>query len=339
MLIKNPTISIVIPVYNTESYLERCIESVVSQSYKKFELLLIDDGSDDNSGYICDKYSSLDPRIKSFHTKNKGVSVARNYGLDLLKGEVVTFVDSDDCVGENYLLELIESYNRLETSGMVIHNILINDQKCPNEKLPELIINNKKEELINVFISEKLRRFSRPSSKLFSTDVIKKYSLRFPAGVHMGEDAIFNVLYLSRVDSLILSNKSSYFLTRRGDSLVTRYNSFKSEYLGYNLLKKAVRQFFNTAQAYTCDYQKKVWKNTENLFIRTVQSVYKSNHYSSLSEQVACLEIIDSDDFRIFGLYYQPNLIRRKICKFLLLNKLFYLYCICGRISTIFIKK
>ena len=92
----NPKISIIIPVYNVEKYLHRCVDSILSQTFTDFELLLIDDGSNDKSGNICDEYTERDVRIRVFHKKNGGVSSARNLGLDKAKGEYVTFVDADD---------------------------------------------------------------------------------------------------------------------------------------------------------------------------------------------------------------------------------------------------
>ena len=91
-------ISIIVPVYNTEKYLHRCIDSVLAQTYQDFELLLIDDGSKDSSGAICDEYAAQDTRVRVFHKENGGVSSARNVGLDLAQGEWVTFVDSDDYI-------------------------------------------------------------------------------------------------------------------------------------------------------------------------------------------------------------------------------------------------
>ena len=91
-----PKISVIVPVYNTEKYLRRCIDSVLAQTYQDFELLLIDDGSKDSSGAICDEYAEKDTRVRVFHKENGGVSSARNLGLDNAKGEWVTFIDSDD---------------------------------------------------------------------------------------------------------------------------------------------------------------------------------------------------------------------------------------------------
>ena len=99
MEMTTPVLSIIVPVYNVEKYLARCIDSILAQTFTDFELILVDDGSTDNSGEICDEYAGKDPRIIVIHKENGGVSSARNHGLDIARGEYITFVDSDDQIG------------------------------------------------------------------------------------------------------------------------------------------------------------------------------------------------------------------------------------------------
>ena len=99
-------ISVIVPVYNVEPYLRECIESILGQTYRDFELILVNDGSTDDSGTICDEYAAQDTRIRVLHQKNSGVSVARNVGLDSVQGEYIAFVDSDDRVSKDYLAYL-----------------------------------------------------------------------------------------------------------------------------------------------------------------------------------------------------------------------------------------
>lgn len=106
---KNPEVSVVVPVYNVEGFIERCVESLLKQSLGNFELILVDDGSTDNSGAVCDRLGERDARIKVIHTPNGGVSRARNLGLSEARGQFVSFVDSDDYVGPLYLEHLVEA--------------------------------------------------------------------------------------------------------------------------------------------------------------------------------------------------------------------------------------
>ena len=92
------TISVIVPIYNAEKYLHRCVDSLLAQSFQDFELILVDDGSSDSSPQICDAYAATDTRIKAFHQKNQGVSSARNFGLDMATGRFCTFIDSDDWI-------------------------------------------------------------------------------------------------------------------------------------------------------------------------------------------------------------------------------------------------
>lgn len=112
----NPLISVIVPVYNVEKYLPRCIDSIIDQTFKNFELLLIDDGSKDKSGEICDEYAKRDNRIKVFHKENGGVSSARNVGLDSAKGEWIIFCDSDD----EFYCNAFKSYNDIIQKMMLI---------------------------------------------------------------------------------------------------------------------------------------------------------------------------------------------------------------------------
>ena len=107
-------ISVIVPIYKVEKYLHRCVDSILNQSYTDFELLLIDDGSPDRCPQICDEYARQGDRIRVFHKSNGGLSDARNYGLDRMQGDYVSFIDSDDYVGPDYLktlMELISEYD------------------------------------------------------------------------------------------------------------------------------------------------------------------------------------------------------------------------------------
>jgi glycosyltransferase involved in cell wall biosynthesis len=115
----NPLISVVVPVYKVEQVLHYCIESILRQTYSNFELLLIDDGSPDKSGEICDEYAKKDKRVKVIHKKNEGVSIARNTGFDNAKGEYIVCVDSDDYVDERYLQDFIDVINEYPDAEMI----------------------------------------------------------------------------------------------------------------------------------------------------------------------------------------------------------------------------
>lgn len=170
-------LSIIIPVYNTEKYLKKCIDSILNQSFSDYELLLINDGSTDDSAKICDEYSKIDDRIKVLHKKNGGVSSARNLGLDHAKGKFVFFVDSDD-----YILE--ESLNFLKKNEEVdLYKFKISTLK--KHKLTKKDISE-----ITVKLDNELWRY------IFNKEIIDSKSLRF-IDIKYGEDFNFLAKYFS----------------------------------------------------------------------------------------------------------------------------------------------
>ena len=109
---KGPLISVIVPVYKVEQYLDRCLQSIVNQTYKNLEIILVDDGSPDNCPQICDEWAKRDKRIKVIHTQNRGVSTARNIGIDVANGQYIGFVDSDDWIEEDMYEFLLKKCNR-----------------------------------------------------------------------------------------------------------------------------------------------------------------------------------------------------------------------------------
>ena len=105
---KQPLVSVIVPIYKVEPYLRRCLDSIVKQTYTNLEIILVDDGSPDGCPQICDEYAARDKRIIVIHKKNGGLSDARNAGLDICKGEYISFVDSDDWTNENYIANLLD---------------------------------------------------------------------------------------------------------------------------------------------------------------------------------------------------------------------------------------
>lgn len=182
-----PTISILVPYFNSEKYIHRCIESIINQTLKEIELILIDDGSTDNSYRICEKYAENDNRIILLKKENGGQGTARNLGLDIAKGKYIGFVDSDDFIELNMyelMFEKIEHYNAdISICGYNIFNKL-NDKLIPNKyEFKELILDNKtlmKEYLTKSYIT------GGPCNKLYSRELFS--NLRFPS-IRMREDS------------------------------------------------------------------------------------------------------------------------------------------------------
>ena len=182
-------VSIIIPVYNAEKYLAACIEGVLAQTMKNFELLLIDDGSKDNSGKICDQYAENDERITVFHQANGGVSSARNFGIEKSSGKYITFIDSDDLVEPNYLEVLISASENDKYD--FVHAIF-----SDSEQIEAIAADYDYSEQNHPNYSP-LIQFGAVYPNLFKKDIMVKNNLRFKKEITYAEDTIFVYEYLS----------------------------------------------------------------------------------------------------------------------------------------------
>lgn len=239
-----PEISIIIPVYKTGKYLSRCVGSILQQTYTDFELILVDDGSPDNSGKLCDKYALKDSRIKVIHKENGGVSSARNAGLEIAKGKYIIFVDSDDWVAENYLAVLIEpmiKYDIQLASVSYEERGVLCRTKSSKTKLVSFLELSEKDR-VSYFIMQKL---NMPCVNIFLSSIITKNNLRFKIDMHLGEDTSFLRSYLSFCEKIYMVDNVVYFynkfnggsLTKRLDERIKQWNVLLIDELG-ELLKK-----------------------------------------------------------------------------------------------------
>ena len=208
---KNPLISIVIPVYNAELYLCKCIDSIISQTLDDWELLLVDDGSVDASYSICNEYAEKDTRIKAFHKKNGGVSSARNLGILNAQGKYITFIDSDDWVSSTYLadfdIENICSDRALVLQGIRQYNPYKDEY---NDMFSYSDASFNLQENPEDLYDKKLLINGCPVAKLFVSHIIKAENLLFNEKVSLNEDHLFFFDYLYHVDTVITKKASNY---------------------------------------------------------------------------------------------------------------------------------
>ncbi len=196
-----PFISIIIPVYNAKQYLRRCLDSILSQSFYRYEVLMIDDGSSDGSSDICDEYIAKDMRFRVFHRENHGVSCARNLGLSELRGEWFTFVDADDYLLENALstyinhitedIDLVSAYyKKIDDKGNII--------KQPTAQYAKKI--SFEEALLDQYdpIGESGYFNGYIWDKLFRTSVMREHNIRFNEQIHVKEDGLFIVEFICK---------------------------------------------------------------------------------------------------------------------------------------------
>lgn len=204
-----PEISVVVPVYKAEAYISRCIDSILSQTFSDFELILVDDGSPDRSGAICDEYALKDSRIRVIHKQNGGVSSARNAGLGMAVGNWITFVDSDDYVTCTYLEDLYEP----EYDLTVVSHVHVN---CRDESREKKIV---KEFATTALDSQQMQMLLEENGtywvmfcwgRLYKHELLKANQLLYEDGMNCGEDYIFSATYLSVCTSLCMKESASY---------------------------------------------------------------------------------------------------------------------------------
>jgi len=231
-------ISVIIPVYNVERYLDECIQSVVNQTYSDWECILVDDGSSDGSGDICDEWTRRCERIRVIHQKNGGVSKARNRGIEEARGEYIVFVDSDDSIGVDHLWRIANA----EDADLVVSGIR---QICEDGQTDETKPNANKNFVLNkdslidfVDLNDKFLLYG-PVAKLYKTSILNEHAIRFPAGCNYGEDLQFNLQYLEHVKTIAQVDDVSYFYRRGTETLSTkvRPNQFFQDYEQWQMLR------------------------------------------------------------------------------------------------------
>lgn len=220
---EQPLISIIVPVYNTEQYLDKCVDSIVNQTYTNLEIILIDDGSPDNCGAICDEYAKKDSRIKVIHKSNGGLSSARNAGLDVANGNYITFVDSDDMVES-------QMYEKMMENIQLTHvDICMCGCKIVNEQGDLLLEDNFKNKVYNIdeIIKDIILPLKTASwNKLFSKEIIG--FVRFPEGKIHGEDLIFILKCLTSKTTISTINGAYYRYIKHPSSITTSKFSNRS---------------------------------------------------------------------------------------------------------------
>lgn len=232
-----PKISVIVPVYNVEKYLSRCIESILSQTFTDFELLLIDDGSKDRSGEICDRYAERDSRVKVFHTGNKGVSAARQLGVDNAMGVYSIHIDSDDWVETNMLERMYGRITEMHADMVIADWFLDEDgharyvrqstnKALPTEILNEILIGNLSGSLCN---------------KLLRHSLYKDYNLRFIPRLDCCEDVLIILRLLLLDIKVTFLHGAFYHYCSQNTHSITRYytqETFHSQQLYVEELEK-----------------------------------------------------------------------------------------------------
>ncbi len=252
-----PKVSIIVPVYKAEAYLPRCIDSILSQSYSDFELLLIDDRGPDKSGEICDKYAKKDKRIKVIHKeRNEGASSARNTGLDAATGEYIMFCDSDDTVSPHWIRHLMQ-YTK---NGLLPISTFCSDRKSLGSLYNKSIPIGTPLPISDYFAFNLCGLAGYITNAIYDSRVIQSHKIRFRSQKSEGdynEDLIFTLQYTAHVEDILYTGYADYWYNAHEDSLSRSYHKFYfpkyaekyrlwKDFLSENLLNEEFPSLANT---------------------------------------------------------------------------------------------
>ena len=266
-----PLVSIIIPVYNVEQYLDKCVESVIRQTYSNLEIILVDDGSPDNCPEMCDRYSKIDPRILVIHKKNGGLSEARNAGIDIAKGEYISFIDSDDYVEDNYVKILVDEmikYNADISCGK--HNVIYSDKVIKHYTGKRYVL--KPEDALDMLLYHNDMDVSA-WAKLYKKSLFDK--VRFPVG-RLYEDAATTYKLIDKSSVIVLNSIPVYNYIIRDNSITN--NSFSEKKLDLITSTKEMTDFIRkkyTELSSGCD------RRLVYAYLSTLTQTIKDNSVSS----------------------------------------------------------
>lgn len=290
----NPLVTVIIPVYNTDRYLEKCLYSVINQTYKNLLIVVVNDGSTDSSDIIIDDFVEKDNRIIAFSQKNGGASSARNLGLENVNGKYVTFLDSDDwwekdtienlvCVAEtnDYDIIIPQKYIKVSKNG---------DKKVENVFDSLDITSDALEFTIKTMIAKS--RAWRVSSVLYKSVIIQNYGIRFPDG-YTAEDFVFNLDYLEKVKKIGFLEKITLNVNKRNDSVTSSYRNDLPELSLY--LDNVVEKFYKNMDIN--DEKSQVAKNSllcRNIIIFLVIETSSINEKTEVEKYKRIKEVLSN---------------------------------------------
>lgn len=241
---KTPLISVIIPIYNVEKYLERCLHSIRNQTLCELEIILVDDESPDNCPSMCDEYAEQDERIKVIHKKNGGLGYARNSGIEIATGKYVAFIDSDDFIDLN-MMERLYYYAEKYNADVVRSGVkFFNDGQIIERRDVQSVEILKGEEAVRTFTldfvgplpheSREVKYFMSVCLSIYKRAILEHYNIRFESErVLISEDTVFNVDFLLHADCVVLIPESFYYYDRTNTSSLTHSVSFDK----YNKLR------------------------------------------------------------------------------------------------------
>ncbi len=281
MLKSKIEVSIIVPAYNVEDYIEKCIDSILNQSYKNFELLIIDDGSSDNTADICKAYLK-DKRIKLICQKNSGVSNARNKGINMAKGKYIAFIDADDELAENYIEKMLKTLEATKSEMTC----------CSYSKDIEEMKNNNEQENYILSSAEFISQITKNNleecyiwNKLFIRDIIIKNNIFFEENIIIWEDMLFLLKYILKIKKISTLKSILYYYRTRENSAVNCNESIKKIECKVKVLEEIMKLSIDN-ENFVKLVKRKYINNLINLLFKSLKekNLSKENYKKNLEK-------------------------------------------------------
>ncbi len=314
-------ISVIVPVYNVEEYIEECVSSILAQTYKNIEVILIDDGSKDNSGMLCEAYQIKDDRVKVIHKENGGLSDSRNTGIEVAKGDYLAFIDSDDYIPNNYLEELWKTIKETESDiAMCVITPFVNKiEQCETAKKNIKIYLQK--EAIEGMLCSRIRPTA--CNKLYKRQLFG--TIRYPKG-KTTEDVYVIVDILLQVTLVAETNRTTYFYRQRKGSIQTSKNTntdniIEAHYHNYCIIKEKKPEFeqmayerflyayldaLNKIIIYPVEKSKKI-KEYKDFMRNNIKDMLHSRVVPTKRKMILCLLFFSEKMYRFLFSYHSVN--------------------------------
>lgn len=320
----NVVVSIIVPVYNAVSTLDKCIKSILQITFSNYELILIDDGSKDQSWDICCKWANQDSRVKPLHQENGGPSSARNRGIRESSGRWIMFVDSDDTVRPSYVSDLLNAVETDSSFVMAIsgEQVYRNGEKAEEVRFPDLqcSVNDYK----TIWKDIRLYKYGHPFGKLYRRDIIEKAHLQFDKTVCLGEDCIFMMQYIMACSTIINAkiafiSQMNYDYFIHAGSVSTRRSTVNQEKANYSVYRKTV---FQLKDVFDIDNE------TFNCLFKSI-AYYADRVMNTIAdlptrkERIAQLNIVDRFEYKQ---YKDTPTVAMALLKYLFVSHHWYLY-------------
>jgi len=313
-------ISVIIPIYNVENYLEACLSSIVNQTFKDIEIICINDGSTDKSKNILNRYAKKDNRVIMINKKNEGLSIARNIGIDKATGEYIMFVDSDDTLEKECVEEVLKHTSNTQLCICKLKKHYNGIDNSANKKLEESTIKLRKNNFFKAYCQKTI---NGPVCKLYDRKIVKENNIKFIENLSLGEDLLFNLEYIKHINSIVILEKELYnYRLGNSNSLGQKYYP-NMLWIQNKLMEKILEVFANVDEEI-------LLAETLKYITTPLSNELRNSNINIIKRYFNMRKLAKSEYFQIE--IKKRKSILKKWDYFLLKNKLYILYLIRRRV-------